>query len=504
MENLRKDIQSGLDVVIPPFVRDWLAAPKHHVIDGKFVASATSFETIYPGDGSVLATVSRGGKEEIDAAVAAAKQSFERGDWRCRSLDERCTALERLGALILEHLPVLALLESLDTGKPLRESFEGDIPRVARNFKFFAEFARQEGSACYPQGNTLHYSQREPLGVVALVTPWNLPLYLESWKLAPALAMGNSIVLKPSEWTPLTAAYFAEFLLPKVGIPSGVVNVVHGFGDGEAGEFLVSHPHVSAISFTGETQTGRAIMRSAAVGPTRLSFELGGKGASVVFADADLDKAAEVCTRAAFRNQGQICLASPRVFVEATCFEAFTEKLAARARNIKLGNPLNYQTEMGPLIGSTHFEKVKSYLSLLKAPARVWAGGETRSPGFYVEPTVVSGLPLDHAISCEEIFGPVVSVYPFKTENEVIEAVNATPYGLSASVWTRNGDRAHRVSNALRCGLVWVNAWFLRDLRVPFGGQKRSGLGREGGAFSLDFYSEWKSVSIQFSGEEAK
>ncbi|MCB9254763.1 MAG: aldehyde dehydrogenase [Bdellovibrionaceae bacterium] len=483
-------------------MRDWLAAPKLHFIDGHFVASESTFETIHPGDGSVLATIGRGGKKEVDAAVAAAKASFERGEWRCRSLEERCAALEKLSTLILEHLPALALLESLDTGKPLRESFEGDIPRAARNFKFFAEFARQEGSSCYPQGNVFHYSQREALGVVALITPWNLPLYLESWKLAPALAMGNSVVLKPSEWTPLTAAYLVEFLLPRVGIPNGVVNLVHGFGDGEAGEFLVSHPDVSAISFTGETRTGRAIMRSAAVGPTRLSFEMGGKGASVVFADADLEKAAELCARAAFRNQGQICLASPRVFVESSCFEAFTEKLAARARAIKLGNPLNYQTEMGALIGSAHFEKVKSYLSLLNTPARVWAGGKTRSPGYFVEPTVVSGLPLDHAVSCEEIFGPLVSVYPFQSEGEAIEAVNATPYGLSASIWTRDGDRAHRVSNALRCGLVWVNTWFLRDLRVPFGGQKRSGLGREGGAFSLDFYSEWKSVSIQFSGEE--
>ena len=504
IQSLEAQIQSGKVVELPPFLKSWLATPQKLWIAGQWEEGAGLFETINPATESAIGQVWFAGKSQVDRAVEAAKVSFARGDWSQKSLEERAVVVKRLGDLILEHRAPLAVLESLDTGKPIRESFEGDIPRAASNFHFFADFALSESHDILFSGSAdRHMALREPLGVVALITPWNLPLYLETWKIAPALMMGNSVILKPSELTPLTASYFAQ-LVQQSGLPHSVFQLLQGFGEKATGEFLTSHPEVGAISFTGETGTGRAIMRSAAVGPTRVSFELGGKGASVVFSDADLETAVSESARAAFRNQGEICLACPRIFVERSRFDTFVDAFLKKVSQINVGSPMDFTTTMGALIGKDHYDKVTGYLKRVESPAKIVAGGKRPShlpAGYFLEPTVITGLSLEHPISREEVFGPIVSIYPFDSEKEVVDAVNATPYGLSASLWTQDEERAKRVAKGLRCGLVWVNCWFVRDLRVPFGGQKRSGVGREGGKHSLDFFSEWKSICMKGGGK---
>lgn len=499
VKHLEAEIVSGNPVEVPERLSKWLSKEIRLLIGGKRKVGAKekTFPTWNPATGVKLADVCLAEREDVEEAISLGRAAFDRGDWSQMPLAERAKVVRRLGDLILEHRPWLAILESLDTGKPIRESYEGDIARAATNFHFFAEFAVGEDRPVrYENGADVHVAMREPLGVVGLITPWNLPLYLETWKLAPALLMGNSCVLKPSELTPLTAAYFGE-LATEAGLPPGVLSVIQGFGENAAGEFLCSSPGVSAISFTGETSTGRAIMKTAAVGPTRVSFELGGKGASLVFADSDIDNAVSEAARAAFRNQGEICLACPRLFVEKSIYGRFLEAFVERAKRLRVGNPLSYHTEMGALISEDHWKKVNGYVQSAKSPARVVCGGsrpDTLPKGNFLSPTVIVDVPLDHPLSKEEVFGPVVTVYPFSTEDEVVQAANATPYGLSASVYTKDLAKAERVAKRLRDGMVWINCWFARDLRVPFGGQKRSGVGREGGKHSLDFFSEWKSV----------
>jgi len=494
---LESDIQLGRDVAVPSELSDWLSRPKPLWIGGKPELSSKLFQSINPASESVLAQISEANQEHVNRAVSSARKVFESGVWSKKSQSHRAAVLGKIADCLEEHRSELAILESLDTGKPIRESFEGDIPRAAQNFRFFASYDERE-EIRYENPRDVHRSFREPIGTCVLITPWNLPLYLESWKLAPALLMGNSCILKPSELTPLTAAYFVSLIEKKGLLPPGVLQLLHGFGENSAGAMLTSHPDIDAISFTGETDTGRAIMRSAAVGPTRVSFELGGKGASVVFEDADLDAAISTITRAAFRNQGQICLASPRIYIHNNIYATFKERFLSAVDGIKVGPPLSGKTTMGALISGEHRQKVESYIRRVEPPAEILCGGERPKHldrGFFLEPTVIEGLSDSSPLTCEEIFGPVASLYSFSEDDEVVNRVNATPYGLSCSVWTRDDGRAQRVSEALRMGLVWVNAWFLRDLRVPFGGQKRSGLGREGGTHSLDFFSEWKSVS---------
>lgn len=502
-------LKEGREVSVPSSLREWLAKPKRHYIAGRLEdgRSGRAFTTKSPSNGETLATVALGEAAEAGVAVEAARAALERRDWARRPLPDRAKILREIGDRILEHRAELAILESLDTGKPLRESFEGDIPRAAQNFHFFSEFATAESLPAYAGEQALHFAVREPVGVAALVTPWNLPLYLATWKLAPCLLMGNSCVLKPSELTPLTASYLAERILADLDIPPGVFNLLHGFGESGAGEALVSHPGVDAISFTGETSTGRAIQRAASAGPTRVSFELGGKGATIVFADAPWERAMQGALRAAFRNQGEICLAGPRIYVEESRFEEFAQEFAARAGKIRVGPPLDPRTEMGALVSEGHWEKVMGYIERRGPGARVLTGGERPeglSVGWYLRPTVITGVEPESPLTREEIFGPVAVLYPFREESEVVDAVNATPYGLSASVWSADGERGLRVSRALATGLVWVNCWFVRDLRVPFGGQKRSGVGREGGRHSLDFFSEWKSVCLWQEREERR
>ncbi|NQW45642.1 MAG: aldehyde dehydrogenase [Deltaproteobacteria bacterium] len=500
-KSLEDEIISGKDISVPDFLKTWLAKPKLNFIGNRLCESNSKkvYCNINPATEEDICWVVLSDKTDVEKSIQVARDAFNKGDWSQLSQRERAKIVKRLGELIIEHRAPLAILESLDTGKPIFESFEGDIPRSASNFQFFAEFAEEEEKLVFQNLQDEHTAFREPLGVVALITPWNLPLYLATWKIAPALMMGHSIVLKPSELTPLTACYFAE-LTQKAGLPSGVFNVVHGFGDKSAGEFLVSDPGIDAVSFTGETSTGRAIMRSAAVGPTRVSFELGGKGATIIFEDADILEAVQETLKAGFRNQGQICLATPRIFVHKNIYSKFRDLFVEKANQIKVGNPLNYSNRMGSLIGREHWEKVMGYVCKVEEPMKILSGGDRPREirkGAFLAPTVIENVPLDHPISREEIFGPVVSLYSFENEVEVIKNVNNTQYGLSASIWTIDSERAERVSRAVQSGLVWINCWFARDLRVPFGGQKRSGIGREGGKHSLDFFSDWKSVCVR-------
>ena len=472
-------------------------------IGGEFLPSESGerFDSVNPATGKSHASVALGGKEDVDRAVACAKEAFDRGPWRRMSLQERCQVLRRIGDEILANLDELAEAETRDNGKPISESKTGDIPRSALNFHFFSEYAASASDECFTSATgERHITAREPLGVCGLITPWNLPLYLATWKLAPCLAMGNTCVLKPAEWTPYTVHLLAR-LLDRAGLPPGVINIVNGFGPNSAGEALTGHPDVRSISFTGETSTGRAIMKNAATTLKKLSFELGGKGANIIFADADLDAALPVSLRAAFRNQGQICLAGSRLLVEEKIYEQVVERITEMASKIKVGDPMDPETEMGALVSKEHMEKVQSYIEIGSKEGKLRTGGQRLKElgdGYFLAPAVISDVSFDARVSQEEIFGPVLPIIPFSSEEEVVEMANSTAYGLSASIWSENVNRCHRVSSDIRAGMVWVNTWFARDLRTPFGGQKSSGIGREGGRWSLDFFSEYKTVSYKF------
>jgi aminomuconate-semialdehyde/2-hydroxymuconate-6-semialdehyde dehydrogenase len=502
---------SLLDQLQPPSVPTTVQT-LNHFINGTFCPSASgeTFEDINPATGQRLADVALGGAEEIDQAVQAARQAFESGPWPRMAMAERARYVTHIGDLILAKLDALALAETLDTGKPITESKEGDIPRSAANCHFFADYAATLGETCFsPSPWERHLAVREPLGVAGLITPWNLPLYLATWKIAPALMMGNSVVLKPAEWTPYTATLFAE-ICQEADLPPGVFNLVHGLGAQSAGEALTRHPGVSALSFTGETTTGKAIMTAAAGTLKKVSFELGGKGASILFNDADLSQALPTAVRAAYRNQGQICLAGSRLFVQAGILEQVTEQLLAAVPAIRVGDPLDPATQMGSLIHPDHLAKVTQYIALAQQEGQWLTGGDRPAhlpDGAFLTPGLVAPRPgqTDFAQSrvCqEEIFGPVLPIIPFETEAALIRLVNSTPYGLSASLWSQDVNRCHRVAQQLQAGIVWVNCWFARDLRTPFGGQKASGIGREGGRYSLEFFSEAKTITYRYSPAE--
>lgn len=483
--------------------RELLPERPGHFINGEFTAGSSrdAFSTLAPASDAELAVLPVGHADEIDAAVCAAQAALN-GPWGRASIAERSATLKRLASAVRSHLPALARLESLDTGKPLVETEQGDIPRSAANLEFFAELVSHSALPSFsgPDGSQ-HTSWREPIGVVGLITPWNLPLYLATWKIAPALAMGNTIVLKPAELTPLTAMAFAR-LCQEAGLPKGVINIVQGFGADGAGQALVKHPDVKAISFTGETLTGEAIMRDASPHLKKLSFELGGKGASVVFADADLELAAQTIVRAAFRNQGQICLAGSRLIIERRIAARLLERVLALASDIRIGDPLDPATTMGSLISKAHRDRVASYVALAQqrqhGDGEVLCGGRI-PPGFehgaYFEPTIIQNVAQSSRLIQEEIFGPVLTVQSFDDEEEALSLLNGTNYGLSCSLWSQDSARIRRVAARARCGLVWVNSWFVRDLHTAFGGMKRSGIGREGGNWSLDFYSELKTIT---------
>ncbi|WP_085992691.1 aldehyde dehydrogenase [Oceanobacillus senegalensis] len=471
-----------------------------HYINGKYVPSTNgkTFENVNPATEEVLGTVAEGGKEEVDEAVKAAKKALK-GEWANMPVRKRSAILRKIGDLILERQDELAALETLDTGKPLWLSTSVDTDRAAYNFHFFADYMTTVGNESYQQDDiAIHYAVRRPTGVVGLINPWNLPLLLMTWKLAPALAAGNTVVMKPSEVTPMTATILAE-ICTEAGVPDGVVNMVHGFG--ETGAAITSHEDVDAVAFTGETITGSAIMKSAAPTLKKLSFELGGKNPNVIFADANLDDTIATTLKSSFINQGEVCLCGSRIYVERSIYDEFLDKFVAKTKELKVGDPFNEDTNVGALVSEEHYNKVLSYLDIAKEEGGTFlTGGKTADnmdKGFYVEPTIITGLGKDSRCVREEIFGPVVTVIPFDTEEEVMEQVNDTHYGLSASVWSSDIKRATRVASQIEAGMVWINTWFLRDLRTPFGGMKHSGIGREGGAHSFDFYSELTNITVK-------
>jgi len=478
-------------------------------INGRSVASTSGrlFDDRSPVDNRLIARVHEAGRPEVDAAVAAARTALS-GPWGAMSVADRAAMLYAVADGINRRFKDFLDAEVADTGKPVSLASHLDIPRGAANFKIFADTVKNVGTEFFemptPDGTgALTYAVRVPKGVVAVICPWNLPLLLMTWKVGPALACGNTVVVKPSEESPATATLLGE-VMNEVGIPPGVYNVVHGFGPESAGEFLTTHPGVNAITFTGETRTGTAILRAAADGIKASSMELGGKNPAIVFADCDMDVAVEATTRSVFANCGQVCLGTERVYVERPIFDAFVTRLAEAARTMKPGRPEAEDTRIGPLISLEHREKVLSYYRLAREEGAkvVVGGGVPEMPGdlaqgAWVEPTIWTGLPETSRVVREEIFGPCCHIAPFDTEEEVIRLANDTPYGLAASVYTTNLSRTHRISARLNVGVCWVNSWFLRDLRTPFGGSGHSGIGREGGVHSLEFYTELRSVCVK-------
>lgn len=478
-------------------------------INGEFVttASGKQFENRNPVDNSLNGLVHEAGEPEVAAAVAAAKAAMK-GPWGKMSQAERIKLLDRVAARINERFDEFLDAECKDTGKPRSIASHIDIPRGAANFKAFSETLANHPTEAFkldtPDGKgALNYGHRQPKGVIAVICPWNLPLLLMTWKVGPALACGNTVVVKPSEETPATATLLGE-VMNECGVPAGVYNVVHGFGPDSAGAFLTTHPDIDAITFTGETRTGEVIMRAASVGLRNISLECGGKNPGIVFADCDLDKAIEGTMRSAFVNCGQVCLGTERVYVERPIFNEFVQRLKAGVEQLKLGRPEDAGVDFGPLVSQEHKEKVLSYYSLaVEEGANVVIGGGVPemgpelNEGAWVEPTIWTGLADDARVVTEEIFGPCCHIRPFDTEEEVIALANNTKYGLSATVWTENTSRACRVAESLEVGIAWVNSWFLRDLRTAFGGAKESGIGREGGVHGLEFYTELKNVCIK-------
>ncbi|MFB4319451.1 2-hydroxymuconic semialdehyde dehydrogenase [Actinomadura sp. 21ATH] len=477
-----------------------------HYVGGSFLADepgGTAFPLVDPVDGTERGQVPEASRETVGAAVAAARAALE-GAWGATGDTERAAALRRIADGIEARFDEFVDAETGDTGKPRELAATVDIPRAIGNFRSYADllYGRPErsyttripGWSAGAGGQALNYTVRRPLGVVAIISPWNLPLLLLTWKVAPALAAGNAVVAKPSEETPSTATLLAA-VIDEAGLPAGAFNLVHGHGAGAAGEFLTGHPGVDAIAFTGESATGAAIMRNAADHVTPVSFELGGKNPALVFADADLDAAVDGTARSSFTHSGQICLCTERVYVERPVFDEFVAALGERARALD---------GYGPMISAEHRDKVLSYYRLAREEgATVVAGGgapefgDRRDGGFHVQPTVLTGLPETARAVREEIFGPVCHVAPFDTEEEALALANDSRYGLAATVWTRDLSRAHRVAPRVEAGIVWVNCWNLRDLRTPFGGVKASGIGREGGEYSLDFFSEPVNVCVQ-------
>ena len=478
-------------------------------IDGEYTDPSTGqwFEDVNPATGEVVAQVAEASADDVDRAVLAARRALH-GPWRSLSVPQRCDLLAKVADRIVERSDEFLRAEIQDTGKPRSLASRIDVPRGAANFKIFADLVRSQGSKSFwqdtPDGQgAVHYVVREPLGVIGVICPWNLPLLLMTWKVAPALAAGNTVVVKPSEETPATATLLAD-VMREVGVPNGVYNVVHGFGPGSAGEALVQHPDVSAITFTGETGTGRAIMREAANDLKKVSFELGGKNPAIVFPEADFDRAIAGTLRSVFANCGQVCLCSERVYVHRSIFDRFVEELAKGAESLVMGDPWADTTTMGPLISKGHREKVLSYFELAREEgAEVVAGGgipeldAKHADGFFIQPTIWTGLSEQARCVREEIFGPACHIQVFDDEDEVVHMANDTEYGLCAAIWTQDVSRANRVARRIEAGMVWVNDWFLRDLRTPFGGVKASGIGREGGTYSLDFYSELKNICLK-------
>ncbi|MFL6246717.1 MAG: aldehyde dehydrogenase [Thermoanaerobaculia bacterium] len=472
----------------------------HNFVDGRFVppVSGEYFDDICPATGDPLAQIPDSDHRDIANAVAAAKRAFP--SWSTTRAEDRSRILLKLADLIERNLDELARLESDDNGKPISLSRRMDIPRAVANFRFFATAILHHATEAHVTDQVaLNYTLRQPVGVAGLISPWNLPLYLLSWKIAPAIASGNTCVAKPSELTPLTANRLAELSL-EAGLPAGVMNIVHGYG-AKAGAAICEHPDVPLISFTGGTVTGASVAAAAAPVFKKLSLELGGKNPNVIFADADLDDAIATSIQSSFANQGEICLCGSRIFVERAIYDTFVERFVAATKKLRIGDPADASTDVGALISEAHLQKVTGYLALAKEEGGtiVTGGNRVDRRGYFLEPAVITGLTCECRVLQEEIFGPVVTITPFEDDADAIRSANSTRYGLSATVWTRDLQRAHRVAAALHAGTVWINCWLLRDLRVPFGGMKESGVGREGGFESLNFFTEAKNVCVKLA-----
>ena len=472
-------------------------------INGKLVESSSGnyIDNYNPASGKVYSLVPDSNEDDINAAVLAANTAFQ--SWSKTSKKYRSDLLMRLASKIEDYSEELIIAESRDNGKPEALARLVDIPRASENFRFFATAILHFSSELHDMdGKALNYTLREPIGVAACISPWNLPLYLLTWKIAPALAAGNTVVAKPSEVTPMTA-YILSKICAEIDFPPGVLNIVHGIGS-KIGDFLTGHEDTPIVSFTGGTQTGRHIAGIASPMFKKISLELGGKNPNIVFADANFDKAVTMAVKAGFSNQGQICLCGSRLFIQDEIYEKFKKALLEKVSKLKVGDPQDDGMDLGAVVSEEHMNKVLSKITKAKKiGGNILAGGNRKLiegdllNGYYIEPTVIENLPFDCEVNQEEIFGPVLTLIPFKDEEEVINMANSTKYGLSASIFTENISKGHRVAAAIKSGVVWINTWLLRDLRIPFGGMKQSGVGREGGFKSLQFFTEPKNVCIK-------
>mgnify|MGYP001322595629 FL=1 len=469
-------------------------------VNGIFVDSKETIEDINPATSEVIATIPRSNSNDVNEAVLAADKA--RDNWSSLSLDERRKWLEKIANALEARSEEIAKLESLDTGKPIKIARAVDASRSVANFRFFAEFSKDFHEQKFLMEDATNHVIFKPVGIAGLITPWNLPLYLLSWKIAPAIVMGNTVVAKPSELTPLTANLLAE-VFDEVGLPAGVVNIVHGFGH-ETGQAIVSHPHVNLISFTGGTITGKKVAETAAPMFKKLSLELGGKNATIVLDDVNLDSAIPEIARSGFLNQGQVCLCGSRILVSDKIWDDFLEKFIEHVSNMKVGNPSSDDSDLGALVSLSHRDKVESYIHLAEREGgEILYGGKRPSlespfdEGSFLEPTIVSNLDYQSRTATEEIFGPVVTLHKFEKDEDAVEMANCTEYGLAGSVWTSDSARGKSLAEKIETGMVWINTWLHRDLRVPFGGVKNSGVGTEGGRWSLSFFSQPVNICVK-------
>jgi aminomuconate-semialdehyde/2-hydroxymuconate-6-semialdehyde dehydrogenase len=477
-------------------IKNYINGNFHNPIKNKWL------DNYCPANGDVYGKIPNSSKDDVENAYIAAKSAFP--SWSQTTLEERSIILIKISELLKANLQRFAEAESQDNGKPISLAKAVDIPRAASNFRFFGNAITQFASESHESigHDAINYTLRQPIGVVGCISPWNLPLYLFTWKIAPAIAAGNCVVAKPSEVTPMTAFLLGD-ICNEAGLPKGVLNIVHGLGT-TTGQALIEHPDIKAISFTGGTITGAHIAKIAAPMFKKLSLELGGKNPNIIFADCDYDDMLETTVKSSFSNQGQICLCGSRIFVEASIYEKFKTDFVKKVKKLKVGHPSEVSTDIGALVSKSHLEKVMTYIDIAKEEnGTILCGGNKVTVkgyenGYYLEPTVIEVSTDECQINQEEVFGPVVTIMPFNTEDEVLQMANKVKYGLSATIWTNNLKRTMRMSNQIQAGIVWVNTWMLRDLRTPFGGVKASGIGREGGFETLRFFTETKNVCIKY------
>ncbi|MFM9840468.1 MAG: aldehyde dehydrogenase [Cyclobacteriaceae bacterium] len=473
-------------------------------INGQLISpqSGNYLDNYNPAEGKIYSQLPDSNEHDVNLAVQAAQSAFV--GWSAMPIAQRAAILQKIADLIDRDIDKLALAESIDQGKPVKLAKAVDIPRASANLRFFATASMHFSSESHlMEGEAINYTTRTPIGVVGCISPWNLPLYLFTWKIAPALAAGCTVIAKPSELTPMTAFLFSQLCM-EAGLPAGVLNIVHGLGN-KVGQAIVEHPNITAISFTGGTVTGKTIAATAAPMFKKLSLELGGKNPNIIFADCDFEEAVTTSIHSSFSNQGEICLCGSRILVERSLYERFVTEFVKRTKELTVGDPLDDKTRIGALVSAVHKKKVLSYIELAKQEGgKILCGGEQVKVtgrcegGYFVSPTVITGLDQNCRTNQEEIFGPVVTIMPFDKDEEAIAFANSTAYGLSATIWTENLKRAHRVAHQLKSGIIWINCWLLRDLRTPFGGMQQSGVGREGGWEAMKFFTEAKNICIKF------